>query len=86
MFNTSLLVFNIVNVTTCKYTIVSLQENPHYSFLLIIVILIDYYEPLEAQWYKIHLECKRPVRCRLHSWVRKIPWKGKWQPTPVFLS
>ena len=17
-------------------------------------------------------------------WVRKIPWKGKWQPTPVF--
>ena len=47
MFNTSLLVFNIVNVT-CKYTIVSLQENPHYSFLLIIVSLIDYYEPMEA--------------------------------------
>ena len=19
------------------------------------------------------------------SWVRKIPWRGKWQPTPVFL-
>ena len=18
-------------------------------------------------------------------WVRKIPWRGKWQPTPVFL-
>ena len=21
-----------------------------------------------------------------HPWVRKIPWRRKWQPTPVFLS
>ena len=20
-------------------------------------------------------------RCRFHSWVGKIPWRGKWQPT-----
>ena len=25
------------------------------------------------------------IRDRLDSWVRKIPWKRKWQPTPVFL-
>ena len=27
-------------------------------------------------------------QCRRHEfdpWVRKIPWKRKWQPTPVFL-
>ena len=24
-------------------------------------------------------------RCRFHSWVRKIPWRRKWQLTPVFL-
>ena len=24
-------------------------------------------------------------RCRLHTWVRKIPWGRKWQLTPVFL-
>ena len=24
-------------------------------------------------------------RCRFDSWVRKIPWKKKWQPTLVFL-
>ena len=24
-------------------------------------------------------------RPRLDSWVRKIPWRRKWQPTPVFL-
>ena len=23
--------------------------------------------------------------CRFHTWVRKIPWKRKWQSTPVFL-
>ena len=21
----------------------------------------------------------------INSWVGKIPWRGKWQPTPVFL-
>ena len=29
-----------------------------------------------------HLQCRRP---RLNPWVRKIPWRRKWQPTPVLL-
>ena len=24
-------------------------------------------------------------RCGFHPWVRKIPWRRKWQSTPVFL-
>ena len=24
-------------------------------------------------------------KCEFYSWVRKIPWRRKWQPTPVFL-
>ena len=28
------------------------------------------------------LQCRR---CRLDPWVGKIPWRRKWQPTPVFL-
>ena len=24
-------------------------------------------------------------RCGLAPWIRKIPWRRKWQPTPVFL-
>ena len=25
------------------------------------------------------------IRCGFHPWVRKIPWRRAWQPTPVFL-
>jgi len=24
-------------------------------------------------------------RCGFNSWVRKIPWSRKWEPTPVYL-
>ena len=33
------------------------------------------------QWW-IHLQCRRPG---LDPWVRKIPWRRVWQPTPIFL-
>ena len=29
--------------------------------------------------------CRRRRRPRFDPWVRKIPWRRKWQPTPVFL-
>ena len=38
--------------------------------------------PLGAQTVKNPLQCRRPG---LHPWVRKIPWRREWQPTPVFL-
>ena len=25
-------------------------------------------------------------RPRFNTWIRKIPWRRKWQPTPLFLS
>ena len=30
----------------------------------------------------VYLQSRRPG---LDSWVRKIPWRREWQPTPVFL-
>jgi len=24
------------------------------------------------------------MRCRFDSWVWKIPWRNKWQHTPIF--
>ena len=25
------------------------------------------------------------IRHRFYPWVEKIPWRRKWQPTPIFL-
>ena len=36
--------------------------------------------PSWLRQYRICLQC----RLRFDSWVRKIPWRRKWQPTPVF--
>ena len=30
-------------------------------------------------------QCRRHRRYRFDPWVRKIPWRRKWQSTPVFL-
>ena len=30
-------------------------------------------------------QCRKCVRHGFNPWVRKIPWKRAWQPTPVFL-
>ena len=30
-------------------------------------------------------QCRRHRRRGFNLWVRKIPWRKKWQPTPVFL-
>ena len=30
-------------------------------------------------------QCRKPQRHRIDPWVRKIPWRRKGQPTPVFL-
>ena len=31
-------------------------------------------------------QCRRHKRYGFDPWIRKIPWRRKWQPTPVFLS
>ena len=30
-------------------------------------------------------QCRKHRRLGFHPWVRKIPWRRAWQPTPVFL-
>ena len=37
---------------------------------------------LVVQWYRIHLQCRRPP---FNPCIRKILWRRKWQPTPVCL-
>ena len=37
--------------------------------------------PWWLSWQRICLQCRRPG---FDPWVGKIPWRRKWQPTPVF--
>ena len=40
---------------------------------------------LMAQQLSICLQCRRPKRLGFDPWVRKFPWRKKWQLTPVIL-
>ena len=50
-------------------------------------IFIDISQNVGLPWW---LSGNEPTcQCRrrgFYFWVRKIPWRRKWQPTPVFLS
>ena len=48
--------------------------------LLKIMHLKDRRASLVAQWYRIHLQCRRPG---FNCWVRKVPWRSDWLPTLV---
>ena len=37
------------------------------------------------RWYSGKEPTCQHRRCRFDPWVRKIPWRRKWKPTPVFL-
>ena len=40
---------------------------------------------LMAQQLSIGLQCRRHRRLGFDPWVRKVPWRRKWQLTPVIL-
>ena len=31
-------------------------------------------------------QCRRCRRCGFDPWIGKLPWRRRWQPSPVFLS
>ena len=45
----------------------------------------DLYKALWLSGKEICLQCRSYRKHRFNPWVRKIPWRRAWQPTPVFL-
>ena len=43
-----------------------------------------HYSPRWLSGKESACRCRRCKRRRFSPWVQKIPWKRKWQPTPVF--
>ena len=42
-------------------------------------------ETFSASGKELACQYRRCKRLRFDPWVEKIPWRGTWQPTPVFL-
>ena len=62
----------------------SFQGRPGNDTWVLFLLLSQAFNILPS-WFRrqgVCLQCGRP---RFHPWVRKIPWRRKWQPTPVFL-
>ena len=58
----------------------------YHAFIIIISCIHSYFAPFCAiMLCKASLVVQMVKRPRFDSWVRKIPWKREWKPTPVFL-
>ena len=67
-----------------------LQPAPHIWWALTLwhskhFISIISFNPYITLGKKPTCQCRRPKRHGFNLWVRKIPWRRKWQCTPVFL-
>ena len=68
----------------CKAIILQLKKN-HCTHIIIWAIL-DSRLPRWHSGKEFACQCRRYERCRFNPREKKIPWKRKQQPTPVFSS
>ena len=68
---------------------ISIHNDPKLETILVFIHRrINEQTVIYSLWlsgYRMCLQCRRHRKCRFNSWVRKIPWRRAWQPTPVFL-
>ena len=84
--------FTSTSKRKAKYYPIGILTKKKYWLCIFIITLIKIYytlaDPLPTWDTGKESTCqyKRGKRCGFDSWVRKIPWKKKWPPAPVFLS
>ena len=59
------------------------KEVKHKYLAAFIMVHVSLVAQMVKKKKKVCLQCRRPG---FNPWVGKIPWRRKWQPTPVFLS
>ena len=69
------------NLKELSVLLCSLQCYFYYGFSITIVKML----PMWHSGKESACQCRRHKRGRFNPWVGKIPWRRKWQPTPVFL-
>ena len=73
---------SITQVQVDLLCLLSLAASPRLGFRIIAGVLTQGGFPGGSDSKSICLQCRRP---RFAPWFRKIPWRRKWQPTPVVL-
>ena len=73
--------FMLMNIQRLKKKKKKKKKKNRYCYYFPVAFLTSWWQSGKESAYQ-RRRCKR---CRLDSWVRKIPWSRKWQCTPVFL-
>ena len=68
-----------------EFRLFFLFQQSHYFVLFIYFLVIPFQLPRWLSGKESVCQCSRHRRPRFNPWVKKIPWRRKWQPTPVFL-
>ena len=75
-----------------KYRSFSFSISPFNEYSRLISFRTDWFDILSVQglprWLsgkESFCQCRRLKKHGFDPWVRNIPWRRKWQPTPVFL-
>ena len=55
------------------------------TFRVRCIVYVAFGLPRWLSRWRICLQCRSCRGCRFNPWVRKIPWRRSWQPSPVFL-
>ena len=71
-------------VELCEYFlyILGIHSLSDLSFASMFYHSVKCFHPWWLRGLSVSLQCGRPG---FDPWIRKIPWRRKWQPTPVFL-
>ena len=71
-----------LSICCCHLFLIFSASGRSISFLSFIVPIFAWNFPGGSDSKSVCLQCKRPG---FDPWVWKIPWRRKWQPTPVLL-
>ena len=75
----------MLGLCCCMWVSSSCSEWGGYSLVFMSGLLTMVAFPRWFSGKESTCQCRRPWRLRFVPWVGKIPWRRKWQPTPVFL-
>ena len=75
-----------LSISTISSHITRVNTDMFYLSLIFLIVLIHKWSfPGGGNARESACQGRRYTRCSFGSWVRKIPWRRKWQPTPVLL-